>query len=193
MQIGSIVYLATLVPQQSEINDQLEITDIVTTSPNENKNAINNSVIIIAKAELNENKIYQPTTQNTEGSFSVKAYKFFAEPIITVIRTPKVNLVLRNIGTCIVNGAMELFSYYLPPTFMPLVASAAGFMIPFEPVVMLKERMPVNTYRRAFKTAMKTFLDSFSQFKYDDEIDPYMTRRFNRRFMDDDTKKPRRE
>lgn len=188
-QSGNIYFLYRQ-PQQSEINDQLEITDKVTASYNDNQTF---NVIDLAKVKSNDTKTNKVAKQATEVSFSARVYKFVAEPIITVIRTPKVNLVLRNIGTCIVNGAMELFSYYLPPTFMPLVASAAGFMIPFEPVVMLKERMPVNTYRRAFKTAMKTFLDSFSQFKYDDEIDPYMTRRFNRRFKDDDTKKSQKE
>lgn len=129
-----------------------------------------------------------------EVSISVRIYKFISEPIIKVVNLPKVNEVLRNIGTCVVNGAMELFSYYLPAPFMPILASAAGLVIPFEPVVMLKERMPVTSYRRAFQTAMSTFLRTFEKYKVGEEYDPYMTRRFNRRFMNDDRdkKEPRR-
>ncbi|KAF9418021.1 hypothetical protein HW555_005005 [Spodoptera exigua] len=116
----------------------------------------------------------EPSTQLAlpEVSFSVRIYKFISEPITKVINTPKVSAVLRNIGTCVVNGAMELFSYYLPAPFMPLIASAAGLFIPFEPVVMLKERMPVTSYRRAFQTAMSSFLSTFDKYKVEEEYDP---------------------
>lgn len=126
-------------------------------------------------------------------SFSFRMYKFISEPIFKVVSAPKVNAVLRNIGTCVVNGAMELFSYYLPAPFMPLIASAAGLVIPFEPVVMLKEKMPVTSYRRAFQTAMSSFLRTFDKYKVEEDFDPYMTRRFNRRFMGDDGKKQEKE
>lgn len=122
-------------------------------------------------------------------SFTLKVYRFIADPIYKVVSTPKVNEVLRNIGTCVVNGAMELVTYYLPAPFMPLLASAAGLVIPFEPVVMLKQKMPVTSYRRAFQTAMNTFLRTFDKYKVAEEFDPYMTRRFNRRFMNDNTDK----
>lgn len=102
------------------------------------------------------------------------------------VSTPKVNSVIRNIGTCIVNGAMELVSYFFPSPLIPLIAAAAGMVIPFEPVVMLKEKMPVTSYRRAIKTAMGSFMNTFDKYKVVfDEEDPYMTRRFNRRVMND--------
>lgn len=86
------------------------------------------------------------------------------------------------------NGAMDLISYYFPAPLIPLIASAAGLVIPFEPVVMLKEKMPVTSYRRAFASAMNSFMSTFDRYKIDDP-DPYMTRRFNRRFMNTDTNK----
>lgn len=92
-------------------------------------------------------------------------------------------------GTCVVNGVMEIISFYFPAPLMPLIASAAGMVIPFEPVITLRRRMPVNSYRRALKTAVNGFLNTFDSYKvdrYDD--DPYMTRRFNRRFMNDASK-----
>lgn len=138
--------------------------------------------------EYNANNSRRQVALTSETSFSVKMYRFITEPIIKVVRAPKVNAVLRNIGTCVVNGAMELFSYYLPAPFMPLIATAAGLVIPFEPVVMLKERMPVTSYRRAFQTAMSSFLRTFDKYKVEEEFDPYMTRRFNRRFMNDQGK-----
>jgi hypothetical protein len=105
-------------------------------------------------------------------------------PIIRFVSIPKVNSVLRNIGTCVVNGAMELVTYYFPPPLIPLIATAAGMFIPFEPVVMLRERMPVASYRRAFRSALNGFLSTFDRYKLgDEEDDPYMTRRFNRRLM----------
>lgn len=100
------------------------------------------------------------------------------------MKAPKISIVMTNIGTCIVNGAMEIISFYFPAPLIPLIASAAGMIIPFEPVVMLREKMPVTSYRRAFKTAVKGFLGTFDRYKYGEE-DPYMMERFNRRFMDE--------
>lgn len=182
----SIVYISLILqPQPPEVNEQLEITDPVTNTPGNDtiKEIEDNTIVIKSNEKANNN--------HTEVNFSIRIYKLITEPIYKILKAPKVNLVLRNIGTCLVNGAMELFTFYLPPPMLPLVASAAGLVIPFEPVVMLKEKMPVTSYRRAFKTAMNTFLSTFDQFKMneEDEYDPYMTRRFNRRFMDDDTKK----
>ncbi|XP_075987717.1 uncharacterized protein LOC142984177 [Anticarsia gemmatalis] len=181
---ASMFYSALSAPQQAD--SQLEITDPVTQYPELNEGTVKvvEENIRISKKRGNLNAEGIPEDE----SLSVKVYRIITEPIIHVIRTPKVNAVLRNIGTCVVNGALELFSFYLPAPFMPLVASAAGLVIPFEPVVMLKEKMPVTSYRRAFKTAMNTFLGAFDRYKMEDEFDPYMTRRFNRRFMDDDKK-----
>uniref|UniRef100_A0A2A4JRR7 Uncharacterized protein n=1 Tax=Heliothis virescens TaxID=7102 RepID=A0A2A4JRR7_HELVI len=192
-------------PQPPEINDQFEITDIITQEPgdvssSDHPSPQNNSTQQELVTETNKpvGKIVQVTSEKEtnkhiavpEVSFTVKVYKFVAEPIIRAVRAPKVNAVLRNIGTCVVNGAMELFSYYLPAPFMPLIASAAGLVIPFEPVVMLKEKMPVTSYRRAFQTAMSSFMRTFDKYKVEEEdYDPYMTRRFNRRFLNDDNVK----
>lgn len=104
-------------------------------------------------------------------------------PIEKAFSVPKVQTVFRNIGTCVVNGAMELISHYFPAPLIPLIASAAGILIPFEPVVMLKSRNPVNNYRRAFNSAINTFLGNFDKYRLDD--DPYMTKKFNRRFMNE--------
>lgn len=191
-----------LQPQQPEINDQFKATELVTEKPGQAVSLDDQptkqelvppeSIVVpettaktttedIVTAKENDTRVAIPDV-----GFTVRIYKFISEPIIKVVNTPKVNEVLRNIGTCVVNGAMELFSYYLPAPFMPLLASAAGLVIPFEPVVMLKERMPVTSYKRAFQTAMSTFLRTFDKYKVADDFDPYMTRRFNRRFMNDD-------
>lgn len=117
-------------------------------------------------------------------SFTQRICKIITRPFINLASTPKVNSVLRNIGTCVVNGAMELITYYFPAPLIPLIATAAGMIIPFEPVVMLREKMPVTSYRRAFRTALNSFLSTFDRYRLDDEDeDPYMTRRFNRRLM----------
>ncbi|PZC72633.1 hypothetical protein B5X24_HaOG210867 [Helicoverpa armigera] len=189
-------------PQQPE-NDQYQITDLVTehpgvVSPSNYSSPQNQSVqehvtetyeTVQNPVEITKEKVTYQQIAVPEVSFTVKVYKFVAEPLLRAVRAPKVNAVLRNIGTCVVNGAMELFSYYLPAPFMPLIASAAGLVIPFEPVVMLKEKMPVTSYRRAFQTAMSSFLSTFDKYKVEEDYDPYMTRRFNRRFMNDDSVK----
>lgn len=116
-----------------------------------------------------------------------KFYRAIYAPIDAFFSAPKVIAVLRNVGTCIVNGAMELISFYFPAPMIPLIASAAGMVIPFEPVVMLRDRMPVNSYRRAFVSAVRSFLGTFDRYKIDDNLidDPYMMQRFSRRFMSD--------
>ena len=169
--------MAAISPNQPAQQEMVPPDSIIIPEPA----AINIREPVVARANNeNDTRVAVP-----EASFTVRVYKFISEPIIKVVNTPKVTEVLRNIGTCVVNGAMELFSYYLPAPFMPLLASAAGLVIPFEPVVMLKERMPVTSYRRAFQTAMNTFLRTFDKYKVAEEFDPYMTRRFNRRFMND--------
>lgn len=93
-----------------------------------------------------------------------------------------------------VNGVMEIVAYYLPAPLIPLIATAAGMVIPFEPVVMLRRRMPVTSYRRAFKTAVNGFLNTFDTYKVDNYYeDPYMTRRFNRRFMNEGSKEIKKD
>ncbi|KAJ8708025.1 hypothetical protein PYW08_010391 [Mythimna loreyi] len=191
-------------PQQPEISDQYKITEqvnatAVTTQPvqqtqqNQTLPEIKKVPAVPATEETSletEDKVNKNTAVAIpQVSFTFKVYRLIADPIYKVVNTPKVSEVLRNIGTCVVNGAMELFSYYLPAPFMPLLASAAGLVIPFEPVVMLKEKMPVTSYRRAFQTAMNTFLRTFDKYKVAEEFDPYMTRRFNRRFMNDNDKR----
>lgn len=116
--------------------------------------------------------------------FGTKFYNTITGPIIKFMSAPKVSAVITNIGTCIVNGVMEIITSVFPAPLMPLIASVAGLVIPFEPVVMLREKMPVTSYRRAFKTAVNGFLGTFDKYKYEDD-DPYMTQRFNRRFLED--------
>ncbi|CAH1642485.1 unnamed protein product [Spodoptera littoralis] len=201
--IVSLVYTAFAAPQQPEINDQFKITDLITEQPiisldhqiSQNTNQTESVGETEKPADETKTEVvqYQANVPQIstlpalpEISFTVRIYRLISEPIIKVVNAPKVSAVLRNIGTCVVNGAMELFSYYLPAPFMPLIASAAGLVIPFEPVVMLKEKMPVTSYRRAFQTAMSSFLRTFDKYKVEEEYDPYMTRRFNRRFGGDD-------
>ncbi|KAG6464300.1 hypothetical protein O3G_MSEX014422 [Manduca sexta] len=161
------IYSVESAPQQPEINDQYETTELNNVTEDTQVDATRRNAVSI--------------------TFSAKLYHFLSTPIVKFISAPKVNAVLRNIGTCIVNGAMEIVSYYFPAPFIPLIASAAGMVIPFEPVVLLKEKMPVTSYRRAFKTAVDSFLGTFDKYKSDD--DPYMTRRFNRRFNYDSKEK----
>ncbi|XP_035451215.2 uncharacterized protein LOC118276788 [Spodoptera frugiperda] len=200
--IVSLFYTAFAAPQQPEINDQFKITDLITEQPvvsldHQTSQNTNQTVFVETEKPVEETttkvvphqaNAIEISTQPAlpEISFSVRIYRLISEPIIKVVNTPKVSAVLRNIGTCVVNGAMELFNYYLPAPFMPLIASAAGLVIPFEPVVMLKEKMPVTSYRRAFQTAMSSFLRTFDKYKMEEDYDPYMTRRFNRRFGGDD-------
>lgn len=114
-----------------------------------------------------------------------KVLKVIYIPISAFFHAPKVAVVLRNIGTCLVNGMMEIISHYLPAPLIPLITSTASQMIPFEPLVMLKEKMPVASYRRAFLTAIRSFLGTFDKYKLEDNFDedPYMMNQFNRRMM----------
>lgn len=122
------------------------------------------------------------TTVVQPQGFITRIYTSIKEPIVKFLKVPKISIVMTNIGTCLVNGAMEIISFYFPAPLIPLIASAAGMVIPFEPIVMLKQKMPVTSYRRAFKTAVDGFLGTFDRYKYEEE-DPYMTGKFNRRFM----------
>lgn len=170
---------------QPEINDQFESTTgttIETTSPQNITDEDNE--IPIGLNEKNKTEIVK-----SDKSIMDKIYEIIAINIRKFVTTPEIHNVLRNMGTCVVNGVMEIISFYFPAPFMPLIASAAGMVIPFEPVITLRRRMPVNSYRRALKTAVSGFLNTFDAYKldkYDD--DPYMTRRFNRRFMGDGSK-----
>lgn len=135
------------------------------------------------KKEVNDTTLRPVVIEIEHKSFSAKLFDAITCPVVRLISVPRVNRVIRNIGTCIVNGAMELISFYFPAPLIPLIATLAGLFIPFEPVVLLKEKMPVTSYRRAFRTAMDTFLGTFDRYKMQDEVDPYMTNTFNRRFM----------
>lgn len=140
--------------------------------------------ILNVSNEKNETKVVK-----NDKSILDKIYEIIAINIRKIVSAPEIYGVLRNMGTCVVNGVMEIISFYFPAPLMPLIASAAGMVIPFEPVITLRRRMPVNSYRRALKTAVNGFLNTFDSYKvdrYDD--DPYMTRRFNRRFMNDASK-----
>ncbi|CAH2226442.1 jg16363, partial [Pararge aegeria aegeria] len=177
-----------------EINDQFEEVTSTTTNNTHTESTINpqlsqvtdeNNEIFDDKLEAALNKSKNKEVEVKDNVF-IKLYKIIKGQIVKFIKTPKINTVLRNIGTCMVNGAMEIVSYYCPAPLIPLIASAAGMVIPFDPVVMLRRRMPVTSYRRAIKTAVNSFMNTFNAYKFDnDDEDPYMTRRFNRRFMND--------
>ncbi|KPI94103.1 hypothetical protein RR46_13268 [Papilio xuthus] len=164
--------------QHPEINDQFE------TRRNERE--------ISTVKHINETKMN--TTQVTETNYQpiihiiINLYKIIRIHLKRIFFAPKIKSVLRNVGTCVVNGAMEIISYYFPAPIIPLITTAAGMVIPFEPVVMLKQRLPVASYRRAITTAVNTFLNTFNSYKLDYDDDPYMTRRFNRKFKDFDDK-----
>ncbi|XP_031765045.2 uncharacterized protein LOC116412947 [Galleria mellonella] len=174
-------------PQQPKINDQYENTTKPDSIENNTKthNVEDNEIINDVKfIESNTTEVEKPQ------AFVTKLYTTIMIPIRKFMSTPKINTVVRNIGTCIVNGAMEIMSYYFPTPLMPLIATAAGMVIPFEPVVILREKMPVISYRRAIKSAVNGFMNTFNEYKVDEENnDPYMTRRFNRRFKNGDDKK----
>ncbi|KOB68875.1 Alpha amylase, partial [Operophtera brumata] len=164
--------------ENSTVHDDTNTTE---TTP------ITNAPAQLTRKELRIDDIYNiPKVPQT--SLLTKVYNTITGPFVKFIAVPKVNTVLTNIGTCIVNGVMEIISFVFPAPLIPLIASAAGLIIPFEPIVMLREKMPVTSYRRAFKTAVKGFIGAFDKYKYDDE-DPYMTRRFNRRFLGDSKEK----
>ncbi|CAH2098747.1 unnamed protein product [Euphydryas editha] len=172
-----------------EINDQFEnattLQDKPYTRKSLNSNIIDDSNEILDKELERDNKTELSVNNNILSGF----YKKITISVNNFISTPKINTVLKNIGTCIVNGVMEIVSYYFPAPLIPLIASAAGMIIPFEPIVMLRRRMPVTDYRRALKTAVNGFLNTFNVYKFDNyDEDPYMTRRFNRRFMSDGPK-----
>ncbi|CAH2061871.1 unnamed protein product, partial [Iphiclides podalirius] len=167
--LTQFVWCSTAAPQQPEINDQFQTTtdDTHTETPANT-----------ATASLNQTTI----SKDVEMHAIRKLYNVLTVQFTRVVAAAKVQAVLRNIGTCVVNGAMELVSFYFPAPVIPLIASAAGMLIPFEPVVMLRRQMPVTSYRRAISSAVNGFLNTFDGYKLYDE-DPYMTRRFNRRFM----------
>lgn len=169
-----------LQPQVPEINDQYD-----TIKP-ETVTHINKSKLFYISEEYDiaekEKKDIFEKRDVSKPKYKITLYRILTAPLAKLITEPKVVMVLKNIGTCIVNGVMEIISYYFPAPFMPLIATAAGMLIPFEPVVTLRRRMPVTSYRRALKTAVNSFLNTFDEYKIDDD-DPYMTRRFNRRFM----------
>lgn len=162
--------------QHPEINDQFETRRNerdVTAKPVEDTK-VNTTV-----HETN----YQPIIH-----IIINIYKIIRIQLKRILFAPKIRSVLRNVGTCVVNGAMEIISYYFPAPIIPLITTAAGMVIPFEPVVMLKQRLPIASYRRAITTAVNTFLNTFNSYKLDYDDDPYMTRRFNRKFKDFDEK-----
>ncbi|XP_048000224.1 uncharacterized protein LOC125237250 [Leguminivora glycinivorella] len=124
-----------------------------------------------------------------EPNFFIKLYNTIVKAVQDFFNSPRVKTVLKNVGTCMVNGAMEILTYYVPAPMIPLIASAAGMIIPFEPVVTLREKMPVTSYRRAFNKAVNSFMGTFDKYKALDVEDPYMTNQFNRRFMNDGPEK----
>ncbi|KAI8433718.1 hypothetical protein MSG28_015706 [Choristoneura fumiferana] len=193
--------------QNPEINDQfsettpnaIEKTDV--TEPGHNSTNPDNN-------DFNGTEIKQNNTNDTrkhevyhvyevheieEPNIIVKLYNAIENAITKFLSSEKVMFVLHNIGTCVVNGVMDLITFYLPAPMIPLIASAAGMLVPFEPVVTLREKIPVTSYRRAFDRAVDSFMGTFDKYKTVDDIDdPYMTRRFNRRFMNDDSKRKKK-
>lgn len=171
-----------------EINDQFVNA---TTIPDKPYKSLNTNIIDDTNETVDKELDLQ--VNNTELSLKNNVFSDFYNKITIALNNfisrPKINTVLKNIGTCIVNGIMEIVSFYFPAPIIPLIASAAGMVIPFEPIVMLRRRMPVTDYRRALKTAVNGFLNTFNVYKFDNyDEDPYMTRRFNRRFMNDGPK-----
>ncbi|XP_068624531.1 uncharacterized protein [Battus philenor] len=167
--------------QHPEINDQFDTIHITTTPKVTDVPEDETPVNITLRSGTNDIKPMSYILCNF--------YKILRMQIKRIILAPKIKSVLKNIGTCMVNGAMELIAYYFPAPIIPLITSAAGMVIPFEPVVMLKHRMPVSSYRRAIIMAVNTFMKTFNDFKMDYDDDPYMTRRFNRRFIKDSKEK----
>ncbi|CAF4944486.1 unnamed protein product [Pieris macdunnoughi] len=180
-------FLFMAAPQAPEINDQFD------TKKPETVTHINKSKLSYISEEIDITEKDKKVTfeKRDVPKYKITFYRILTAPLARLITEPKVVMVLKNIGTCIVNGVMEIISYYFPAPFMPLIATAAGMLIPFEPVVTLRRRMPVTSYRRAFKTAVSSFLNTFDEYKVDED-DPYMTRRFNRRFLNhlSEEKKP---
>ncbi|XP_045781205.1 uncharacterized protein LOC123878148 isoform X2 [Maniola jurtina] len=185
---------------QPEINDQFEKVTSTTSNHTTNSTTTSSKKPETLEEIDENNEIFdeEPDTAinksvtdvaNVKENVVSKIYRKIKIQMTKLIETPKVNTVIRNIGTCVVNGFMEIVSFYFPAPLIPLIASAAGMIIPFEPVVMLRRRMPVTSYRRAFKTAVNGFMNTFNAYKFDNhDEDPYMTRRFNRRFMNDAAK-----
>ncbi|KAL4707080.1 hypothetical protein ACJJTC_011406 [Scirpophaga incertulas] len=210
------IYLIEARPQEPEINDQF-----YKTTSYQNLNNVTESTTLLDEKEIRafssntseqlqtddsivsteiipyksntKIKVKEPDVNERDATLIERIYSLVMKPIIHFTEIPKVNSVLRNIGVCLVNGAMELIAYYLPLPIIPLIASVAGTVIPFEPVVMLRKRMPVTSYRRAFRKAINSFMGTFDKFRLDDdeEDDPYMTRRFNRRLANNSAEKTR--
>lgn len=160
-------------------------TNESTTSKIETKTTLNN-IIPSTPVPTQQILIQQNNTNNTiQPSLFSKVLRVIYIPISAFFHAPKVTHVLRNIGTCLVNGMMEIVSYYLPAPLIPLITTTASQMIPFEPLTMLREKMPVASYRRAFLTAIRSFLGTFDKYKLEENFDddPYMMDQFNRRMM----------
>lgn len=192
--------------QNPEINDQFSETTpnivkttnitgpehVIAAKPNNNDDSLTEIKLNITTNNSRKHEVYQVNEVHEveEPNIIVKLYNAIEIAITKFISSEKVLFVFHNIGTCIVNGVMDLITFYLPAPMIPLIASAAGMLVPFEPVVTLREKMPVISYRRAFDKAVDSFMGTFDKYKTVDDIDdPYMARRFNRRFMNDDKKK----
>ncbi|XP_063390199.1 uncharacterized protein LOC134675837 [Cydia fagiglandana] len=174
-----------VVPQHTE-ND-VHFVETQTTSTISNV-TLQNATTVQPSIKNNSTDSKTEVLKN-EPNFLIRLYNTIVKAIQEFFHSPRVANVLKNVGTCMVNGAMEIMTYYVPAPMIPLIASAAGMIIPFEPVVTLREKMPVTSYRRAFNKAVNSFMGTFDKYKTMDVDDPYMTNRFNRRFMNESPEK----
>ncbi|XP_061725219.1 uncharacterized protein LOC133531118 isoform X2 [Cydia pomonella] len=183
-----LVYAAAdeVVPQHTENDIHL----VETQTPNSISNNIALQDATTIQPNIKNNSTDSKTeVEEIEPNFFIRLYNNVIKAIQDFFNSPRVTAVLKNVGTCMVNGAMEILTYYVPAPMIPLIASAAGMIIPFEPVVTLREKMPVTSYRRAFNKAVNSFMGTFDKYKTMGVEDPYMTNRFNRRFLNESPEK----
>ncbi|XP_063543365.1 uncharacterized protein LOC134751809 [Cydia strobilella] len=174
-----------VVPQHTE-ND-VYIVETQTAKSNSN-DTLQNATTIQPIITNNSSDSKTEVVEN-EPNFLIRLYNTIVKAIQDFFNSPRVKIVLKNVGTCMVNGAMEIMTYYVPAPMIPLIASAAGMIIPFEPVVTLREKMPVTSYRRAFNKAVNSFMGTFDKYKTMGVEDPYMTNRYNRRLLNESPEK----
>ncbi|XP_063370456.1 uncharacterized protein LOC134658743 [Cydia amplana] len=181
-----LVFVAAdeVVPQHTENN----VHFVETQTTNSISNDSLQNATTIQPITINSTDSKTEVVQN-EPNFFIRLYNTIVKAIQEFLDSPRVKIVFKNVGTCMVNGAMEIMTYYVPAPMIPLIASAAGMIIPFEPVVTLREKMPVTSYRRAFNKAVNSFMGTFDKYKTMGVEDPYMTNRFNRRFMNESPEK----
>ncbi|KAJ2943119.1 hypothetical protein O0L34_g18811 [Tuta absoluta] len=199
LNLNFVLLLISLVQLRHSLSEKLNAENVLPILP-PNNTVVNISDTVVEQVESSSEASLTNVTVKGEAKVTVtktspsvspvaRIYALIKSSIRNIFGIPKINVVMRNIGTCVVNGVVELISYYFPAPLIPVIASIAGMIVPFEPVLNVRDQIPVSSYRRAFMTALNSFLGTFDRYKqpvnqmFLPANDPYMLQRFNRKMM----------